>query len=157
MPMFLRKRITSLLINVLVISLLPFSQMRAQSVNKILLSVAVPSSMADTFNGKVIGDFEAKYPNISVQVVSDSPAIPSAAQGLAPQLDAVSHYVSSADVLFVDSNRISEEATRAGYFLDLAPFTGADKTLNSDDFYPAVWSAFQWDKGEWALPAPTAV
>src|SRR5204862_1737946 len=27
-----------------------------------------------------------------------------------------------------------------------------DKSLNSDDFYPAIWQSFQWDNGLWALP-----
>src|SRR5438105_11966904 len=102
--MFFTKRIQSLVIIALVVNLLPLSQVRGQSNNKILLSVAIPSSMTDTFTGKVITDFEAQYPNVSVQVVADSPTIPSAAQGLAVQLDAVSKYVSSADVLYVDSN-----------------------------------------------------
>ena len=151
--MLFRKQILMVLIIPLVISPLPFNPVQAQSSNKILLSVAIPSALTDTFNGKVISDFEAPYPNVSVQVVSSSPTIPSAAQGLDAQLAAVSQYVSSADVLFVDSSRISVEATRAGYFLDLTPLVGSDKTLNTDDFYPDVWSAFQWDKGFWALPA----
>src|SRR5215468_9636680 len=151
--MFFRKRIVLLLIIALVINALPYKPVHAQSSNKILLSVAIPSLLNDTFNGKVISDFEAQYPNVSVQVVANSPTIPSAGQGLDAQLTAVSQYVSSADVLYVDSSRISVEATRAGYFLDLAPLVGGDKILNSDDFYPTVWSAFQWDKGVWALPA----
>jgi ABC-type glycerol-3-phosphate transport system substrate-binding protein len=153
--MFFRKRILLLLIFALVISPLSVSQIYAQSSNQILLSVAIPSSLMDTFKGKVISDFEAQYPNVSVQIVSNSPSIPSAAQGLDAQLAAASQYVSSADVLYVDSSRISVEATRAGYFLDLAPLVNGDKTLNTDDFYPTVWSAFQWDKGVWALPAAT--
>src|SRR5579859_920481 len=153
--MIFRKRILSLLIIVLLISPLSFSPLRAQTGNKILLSVAIPSALTDTFKGKVISDFEAQYPNVSVQVVSSSPTIPSAAQGLDAQLAAVSQYVNSADVLYVDSSRISVEATRAGYFLDLAPLVGGDKTLNTDDFYPSAWSAFQWDNGVWALPAAT--
>src|SRR5260221_4597362 len=151
--MFFRKRILMLLIIALVISPLPFNTVHAQS-SKILLSVAIPSSLTDTF-GKVTSDFETQYPNVSVQVVSNSPTMPSAAQGLDAQLAPASQYVSSADVLYVDSSRISVEATRAGYFLDLAPLVGGDKSLNTDDFYPSVWSAFQWDKGVWALPAGT--
>src|SRR5438045_7923143 len=111
--MFLKNRIIVLLIITLVISPLPLSQLHAQSSNKILLSVAIPGSLTDTFKGKVISDFEAQYPNVSVQVVSNSPSMPSAAQGLDAQLAAVSQYVSSADVLYVDSSRISVEATRA--------------------------------------------
>ena len=119
--MFLKKRVSALLIIAVLINLLPFNPVHAQSGNKILLSVAIPNTMTDTFV-KVINDFEAQHLNVSIQVVANSPTIPSAAQGLNAQLDAVSQYVSSADVLYVDSNRISEEATRAGYFLDLAPF-----------------------------------
>src|SRR5579859_5861576 len=151
--MLFRKQILMVLIIPLVISPLPFNPVQAQSSNKILLSVAIPSALTDTFNGKVISDFEAHYPNVSVQVVSSSPTIPSAAQGLDAQLAAVSQYVNSADVLYVDSSRISVEATRAGYFLDLAPVVGGDKTLNTDDFYPSAWSAFHWDNGIWALPS----
>src|SRR5437764_1179527 len=151
--MFFRKRILLLVIIALVISPLTFNAVHAQS-SKILLSVAIPGSLTDTF-GKVISDFETQYPNVSVQVVSYSPTMPSAALGLDVQLAAASQYVSSADILYVDSGRISVEVTRAGYFLDLAPLVGGDKTLNTDDFYPPVWSAFQWDKGVWALPAAT--
>src|SRR5437588_10389639 len=109
--MFFRKRILLLVIIALVISPLPFNTVHAQS-SKILLSVAIPSSLTDTF-GKVISDFEAQYPNVSVQVVSNSPSIPSAAQGLDAQLAAASQYVISADVLSVDSSRISMDASRA--------------------------------------------
>src|SRR5215510_14794545 len=132
--MICRKRIVMLLKIALVISALPYNPVHAQNSNKILLSVAIPSLLNHPFNGKVISDFEAQYPDVSVQVVASSPTIPSAAQGLDAQLTAVSQYVSSADVLYVDSSRISEEATRAGYFLDLAPLVGGDKTLNTDDF-----------------------
>src|SRR5258707_5201013 len=139
--MFLKTRIIVLLIITLVISPMPLSQLHAQSSNKTLLSVAIPSSLTDTFNGQVISDFETQYPNVSVQVVSNSPTIPSAAQSLDAQLAAVAQYVSSADLLYVDSSRISVEATRAGYFLDLAPLVGGDKNLNTDDLYPSLRSA----------------
>src|SRR5258708_13656208 len=148
--MFFRKRSLMLLIIALLISPLPFNPVHAQS-SKILLSVAIPSSLTDTF-GKVISDFETQYPNVSVQVVSNSPTIPSAAQGLDAQLAAVSQYVSSADVLYVDSSRISVEATRAGYFLDLAPLVGGGKTLNTYAFSPSALSAFLLDKRPCALP-----
>jgi ABC-type glycerol-3-phosphate transport system substrate-binding protein len=153
---FRKKFFTLLLVAILLVGALPLSTLHAQS-SPILISVAAPSFVADSIDAKVIGDFEAQHPGVQVQVVPDSPAIPSAAQGLDAQLDAVSKYVSTADVLYVDPNRISAEATRAGYFLDMAPFVNDDKTLNADDFYPTVWSAYQWDKGVWALPVSTDV
>ena len=58
--MFFRKRILLLVIIALVISPPPFNTAHAQSSNKILLSVAIPSSLIDDFNGTVIRDFEAQ-------------------------------------------------------------------------------------------------
>ncbi|HVO43281.1 MAG TPA: extracellular solute-binding protein [Aggregatilineales bacterium] len=156
--MLRNKRVLSLLMTVgMTLGLLPLNRLQAQSNSTILLSVAAPTFLADSISARVIADFESQHAGVSIQVVPESPSIPSAAQGLTASLDAVAKYVSTADVLYVDPNRISAEATRAGYFLDLAPFVSDDKALNVDDFYPSIWSAFQWDKGVWALPMSTDV
>lgn len=121
----------------------------------VTITVAVPSFTADTFSDEVLNAFKSEYPHIDVQVVKANDFIPAATAGIDAHLTAVEAYVSKADVLMVDSRRvaISPEATRAGYFLDLSPLTSVDSQLNSDDFYPAAWQSFQWDRGIWALPS----
>ncbi len=68
-------------------------------------------------------------------------------------LDSVRDYVTSADVVYVSSSSFGVEATRAGYFLDLNPLVQSDAAMNVDDFIPAAWQSFQWDRGVWAIPA----
>ncbi len=134
----------------------PLASLQAQS-NTITISVAVPTFGRESLTDKVIGDFEAAHPGVKVNVINGTPSISQAALGIDPHLEQMQKYVSSADVLYVDSNRITAEATRAGYFLDLAPLVDEDKTLNTADFQPSLWQAFQWDKGIWALPTSADV
>lgn len=125
----------------------------AQS-DAVTISVAVPFFSADLFDQDFIAEFEAANPGITLHIVRSDENIPAPAQGLEAHLTAVQAYVSSADVVFIDSRTrtITPEATRAGYFLDLSPLVGVDTQLNVDDFYPAAWQSFQWDRGIWALP-----
>ncbi|MCB9452521.1 MAG: extracellular solute-binding protein [Anaerolineaceae bacterium] len=123
--------------------------------NRIVISVAVPEFMGDTFQQDVFSQFEQENPGYKVHVVevnnsTFSPVSPSV--NLDGHLDAVASYAAMADVLFVTSNTISVEATRAGYILDLAPLVASDFNLDVNDFYPATWQAFQWDRGVWGFP-----
>lgn len=61
-----------------------------------------------------------------------------------------------ADVHIIYPNMMGLEATRAGYLLDLQPLISSDSSMNPDDYYPAVWQAYQWDNGFWAVPSLAA-
>ncbi len=143
---------------VLLIGLLPLSGLRAQTAanDSITITVAVPTFIADGLTESTIAEFfkpfEAAHPGVHVRVVSKDARIPPAAAGLDAHLKAVQDYASAADVVYASSDFMSPEAARAGYFFDLAPLISSDKTINADDFYPAVWKSFQWDNGVWALP-----
>jgi len=139
------------LIAVLAVVQIPLSKSRAA--DAIVITIAVPDNSRDIFEQQLINDFQAANPGITLQLTSDSGGIADVASaGLDSHLQAVQKFVSSADVLFVNSNRISVEATLAGLYLDLAPLVAADSSINTDDFFPNVWQSFQWDKGIWALP-----
>jgi len=125
------------------------SPTQAQS---IVLTLAVPSTNRQVLSGDVIANFQEANPGVSLNVVINDAVIPLATKGLGPHLDATQKYVSSADVVIVDSTHVTVEGTLAGYFLDLAPLIAADSQMNIPDFYPAVWRAFQWNGGTWALP-----
>lgn len=130
----------------------------AQSGGEVVISLAVPSFLEDVFNETMIAQFEAENPGIKINIVaSDGPFGGSPAYGLEDYLDTMEEYVSSADVVYVSNNNLAPEATRAGYFLDLTPLTSADPTLNVDDFLPAAWQSFQWDRAVWALPVAVDV
>jgi ABC-type glycerol-3-phosphate transport system substrate-binding protein len=101
---------------------------------------------------ELLKQFEDAHPGVKLNVVADAPCCSDPSAGLPQHLDNLQRYASSADVLYEDNIRMSVEGTRAGYFLDLAPLVAADKTLNSDDFYPVAQRAYQWDQGVWALP-----
>src|SRR5262249_13376833 len=117
------------------------------------ISISIPDFNKDLID-KAIADFQAANPGVSVNVISMNPGgIAPAAAGLDAHLDAYKTYVSTADGRYVSTNRCYEAATRAGYFLDLAPLVNEDKTINVGDFYSNVWQSFQWDKGIWALPS----
>lgn len=132
---------------------LPLATLRAQS-SIATISVAVPNFMRDSLTDQMLGEFESQHPDVKVNVVRYDSGIPALTGGLDNHLAAVQTYTSTADVLYIDSQRlsISPAATRAGYFLDLTPLVNEDTALNADDFYPAIWQSFQWDKAIWALP-----
>jgi ABC-type glycerol-3-phosphate transport system substrate-binding protein len=126
---------------------------------EIVLQLAVPGYLEDMFNSGVLAQFEAEYPAIRVELVTTGGSAmminvgSSAGQGnIDDILDDREDYARSADVLAVSSSDLSPEVTRAGYFLDLAPLVNSDPSLDSADFYKGVWSSFQWDGGNWALP-----
>jgi ABC-type glycerol-3-phosphate transport system substrate-binding protein len=123
--------------------------------SSIILTVALPDWVTSNIEDDVFADFEAENPGVKVvvnSVGSDKIFFSSATYGVDEHLDAAAEYASSADVLFVNNYNLSVEGTRAGYFLDLSPLTTGDPTLNSDDFLPAAWSNFQWDRGIWGIP-----
>ncbi len=129
----------------------PLSSLHAQD-NTVTLMLSIPTTLGDVYSAKFIGQFEASHPGIKVQVNKNLASIPQAAYGLDGHFEAVQKYVTTGDVLYVTSGNLSSEDTAAGYYLDLAPLVNDDQTLNPDDFYPAIWQSYQWDRGIWALP-----
>src|SRR5439155_11307330 len=65
----------------------------------------------------------------------------------------------AADVLTIDQNNspLLVDGSHAGYFLDLKPLADIDSAQNTNDFYPVVWQAYQWDGGLWAMPLSAQV
>ncbi len=134
-------------------ALIPLSTLQAQS-STVTISVAVSNFNTDTFSSQLITQFESSHPGIKVNVVRYDSGVPSETAGMDQYLTELGKYVDAADVVFIDPRRtpITPAATRAGYFLDLAPLVNQDTSLNVDDFFPAIWQSFQWDKGIWAMP-----
>ncbi len=125
----------------------------------VTLQLAVPEFLSETFDADLIAEFESQNPGIKLNIVSSSGGgfAASPAFGINAHLEDMQEYVASADVVFVNSSSLTPESARAGYFLDLSPLTSADPTLNIDDFIPAAWQSFQWDRSVWALPVSTDV
>ncbi|MBX3080418.1 MAG: hypothetical protein KF716_02220 [Anaerolineae bacterium] len=150
--MQVRSRILSIMLIVAVLcSGFPLTALKAQD-NSVVITVALPNFMANNINDNIISEFEAAYPGVKFKTVDANIGIPDPTFGLDNYYTELEKYVSTADVLMVSANTLAPEGTLAGYYLDLAPLVSEDTTLNSDDFYPAVWQSFQWDKGVWALP-----
>lgn len=137
---------------ILLVAALPAASMAQQS--NIIITVAVPELLKDVYES-AIEEFETANPGIQVEIVTynnfSPPMNPS--PEIEDYLDSVAEYVSSADVLSVSNSSLQPEATIAGYFLDLSPLASSDPSLNIDDYYTALWQAFHWDSGIWALPA----
>ncbi|MEZ4668681.1 MAG: extracellular solute-binding protein [Anaerolineae bacterium] len=132
----------------------------AAAQDETVLQVALPEFFRGTMNDTVFQQFEADHPGTRVEIVYtgfDTLSLPRPADDLTGFLDDLASYAATADVLTVQNGNIDVEGTRAGYFLDLAPLTNADTTLNVDDFVPSIWQSFQWDNGIWALPVSTDV
>jgi ABC-type glycerol-3-phosphate transport system substrate-binding protein len=120
-----------------------------------ILTIAVPDWMNNTiFTPDVFKSFETEHPGVKVVIIGSGETgyIPPAEFALGSHLDMTEAYVNTADVLYVMDYYLSVEATRAGYYLDLAPLVAADATLDEADFFPAVWKSWQWDGGFWGLP-----
>jgi ABC-type glycerol-3-phosphate transport system substrate-binding protein len=109
--------------------------------NSITLSLSDPDFLGDLSG--VVADFEAAHPGVHVELVGND-----------ARMQPTPGYASTADVLFFDGYdmALNPSDTRAGYILDLAPLINTDTTFNTDDFYPQIWSSFQWDNGIWAIP-----
>ncbi|MBZ0275727.1 MAG: extracellular solute-binding protein [Anaerolineae bacterium] len=125
----------------------------------VILQVVIPEFMADTITPELFAPFEQQT-GTTVQIVQSSVQslfTAPAANDVTTHLQSIADYVSAADVVFATSNNLSVEATRAGYYLDLAPLANGDSSLNSEDFYPAVYQSYQWDRGLWAIPVSTSV
>ncbi|HVO41699.1 MAG TPA: ABC transporter substrate-binding protein, partial [Aggregatilineales bacterium] len=118
----------------------------------VTLTLTIPTSLSDIYSAKFLAQFEDSHPGIKVQLTRQNPTVPQAAFDLDKHFEGAAKYVTSGDVVYVTTGVISEEDTQAGYFLDMAPLVSDDKTLNPDDFFPAIWQSYQWDKGIWALP-----
>jgi ABC-type glycerol-3-phosphate transport system substrate-binding protein len=150
-----RYSIAVLAVLVALVSAIPLVGLQAQgSANNVVLSIVVPEYMGDAFAPETFTKFEEANPGVKVNVIKSGNDIyfTPAAYELEAYFKGAEKYAALADVLYVGGYNLSPEATRAGYFLDLAPLVTGDSTLNTDDFIPGAWQAFQWDKGIWGLP-----
>jgi ABC-type glycerol-3-phosphate transport system substrate-binding protein/beta-lactamase regulating signal transducer with metallopeptidase domain len=125
----------------------------AQEVSTILTVAADPGVQDVARSTGILDDFESQHPDVTIQFV-DISRVPDAADDLDAHFQAIQDYANSADVLFFDGYNLSltPHDTRAGYVLDLAPLINSDSTFQADDFYPQIWSSFQWDNGIWGVP-----
>jgi ABC-type glycerol-3-phosphate transport system substrate-binding protein len=154
-----RKLLAASFVPFFLFGILPAYVLQAQDVNKTTITLAVQGFQRDILT-PVVEAFEAANPDIDVVLVELAPN-----QGgnvndndaLATYLDGVQERITQADVIPVSTQNLLPEATRAGYFLDMMPLARADTTLNTDDFYPALWESFQWEGGQWALPTGGSV
>lgn len=138
---------------------LSFSAIEAQD-GSVTLSVSLSDFMRNFITDKTFEAFEDSHPGVKVYINYigfDKQFAPPVTDGLEAHLQAVEALASSADVVPISRQNLSEEAVRAGYFLDLTPLTSADTSLNVDDFYPTTWQSFQWDGAIWGLPVSTDV
>lgn len=139
-----------ILIALLAIGLIPAIQ--AQEVTSIALSISVTEE--EVYN-ELITEFEAQNPNIDVRLITNPFQFgfnEEDPESIDEVLDGIRANVTDADVLTVNNDTLTLEATRAGYYLDLTPLVQIDATLNELDFYQAMWQSYQWDNGIWALP-----
>ena len=126
----------------------------------IVLTLAVENFMKDALfssnAGELLKPFEDAHPGVTVKIVApDAPSKSLIYNSPDMYFDDWQRYATSADVLFVRTFQITPEVVHGGYLLDLKSLTDTDKSLNADDFYPAVFKSFQFDGGVWALPVST--
>ncbi len=143
----------------LMVTLLPVTARRAHAQSATLV-LSVPAMWEDTLTD-LLAEFEAQNPGVTVALTLNETSFfgggPMGGSTVEDTLDAAETLASSADVMYIDSSSLTPEATQAGYFLDLQPLVMNDPTLNSADFIPAAWQAYQWDSSMWALPLSTDV
>jgi ABC-type glycerol-3-phosphate transport system substrate-binding protein len=134
----------------------------AQDDARIVLSIQLTPGMEYLENSSIFSDFEVAHPDVKINVIyKPEDFIPDASSDLQAHLDAVDAFTLQADVLMMSVgegvSKLSLEATRAGYILDLVPLFNADPTADASVYYPAAWKTAQWDGGLWLLPASTAI
>lgn len=126
---------------------------------KNIITIRLINGMEYLEDTNLFEQFEADNPGIAINIIyadiSES-VFPSPSATLEEHLAAVDQYTISADILIAGTGtrqaEVSPQATQSGYFLDLSPLVRADPTFYSDEFYPAVWQAVNWDNGIWLLP-----
>jgi len=136
------KHLISLIIAI--VALLMSVQVQAQNV----ITIAVPEFEQSGLSDALLAHFEEAH-GVDVQVVTARPdAYPATiSQDINSYLDNFAAYVSQADVLYLPSSQMAVEATRAGYLLNISPFSPPQT-----DFFPPLGTAYQWDGGQWAIP-----
>jgi ABC-type glycerol-3-phosphate transport system substrate-binding protein len=133
--------------------------------NYVTLTLSLPLGMEYLHDARIFESFEQQNADIRVNVVySDLSTVryPSAIESLEDHLSGAESYSLTADVLITSVGstlppEISLEATRAGYFLNLAPLLQADSNFSEENFYSSVWQSAAWDNGVWLLPVATNV
>lgn len=130
----------------------------AQS-DDVAITVTAPPWMAFFLDDEaVFAEFEEEF---GVRVVyielAEDPYQINLGEETADYLTHLQAYVSAADVLFFDPFLFTQEATTAGYLLNLLPLAETDPDLDINDFYRSVWESFQWDGGLWALPTSVSL
>lgn len=127
----------------------------------IVISVAMPELIGGQIDQGVFDRYEAEHPGIQIHRVGKGDftggILPTPLLPVDEYLDSVADYVSAADVLAVTPTTLTQEATRAGYYLDMTPLVTSDPDLFPDDFYPAMYESYQWDLGFWAMPTSADV
>ncbi|MEO8608210.1 MAG: extracellular solute-binding protein [Chloroflexota bacterium] len=150
------KNIFFLLLTTLVLGTKNSAQAQAAS---LVLTVGFPEQQFNYIDDRLFADFEASHPGVDVVAVNlgSDPDFLTPEYEIDKYLDSLGQYTKIADVLYINPQILTPEATHAGYFLDLAPLVNADQDLHSEDYYPALWKAFAWDNKVWALPASASV
>src|ERR1700694_829784 len=135
-----------------VISAITVPALTSRAQGGVVVTLGIPSYVHDVLSDKMLADFTAANPGVTVQLVNeDTLTAISAANDINGHLDGVQKFASTADVvLFTDGSLVSPEATRAGYYLHLQPLMDSDTQLNAADFVPQLLRAYQWDQGTWA-------
>src|SRR5688572_11829531 len=122
-----------------------------------VITIAIPEWQQSSFDDTLFDEFEAAHPGVKVVPVFEMPSGFYMGTGvddeaLEEAFDYILNSTTKADVLTVESYSMSVEMTRAGFILDLAPLISNDPSFDTDDFFPAVWQSYQWDRGIWAVP-----
>ncbi len=151
------RRILALLVLAVVLVVGAVSPLLGQG--ETIVTIGVPSWMSDVFRNELFDSFESQHPGVKVVVVplGNDVYFQSAGYDLDKHLEGAQKYASYADVIYAANYNVSVEATRAGYFLDLAPLINSDSTFNSDDFLPKILESAQRDGGVWFIPSSASV
>ena len=130
------------LLCILIIGIGTISPLIAQ--DETIITLTVDEWMENAFTPRVFENFYADHPGVKVVVVPSSQDnyYPPAAYSPDDHFDGVTRFVAQGDVLLVNSYQIGVESTRSGAFLDLSPLVVADSTLDTSDFFPALWKSF---------------
>ncbi len=153
--MLLKKALSLVVLTALLLTAIPTTVAQ----NTISLTLSVPTLWEDALTPELLAEFEAQYPGVQIHVVFSQTNFFAFGGGgtedITTSLESTGEFVSTADVLYIDSSDLTVTSTLADYYLDLAPLVNSDPTLDIADFIPAVWQSYQWDQGIWALPLST--
>lgn len=132
----------------LLLSVLPIT-LSAQ-INETILKVAIPDAYILTDD--IISNFESNHPGVIVEIITPArvPSIMPVEEDIESTLASFADYSALADVLFMDTARLSTSVIDSGLILDIEPLIQTDPNFSTE--FSEILTPFSYNGRHFLLP-----